>query len=164
MSEELVDKQVICRRCRYRFTIQIPDAANWRFDAHCPSCEAWEHFTEADTRDLPPASQAEPNQQVQGLGELLWRPIQENHDHPAIGWFDRVGNGLFEDDYSGISWPYPHPIYRFSRERFAAYIWQVEGIWFVRGWHPLRESGPPPEARAVASLTAALELLAAVTR
>lgn len=74
---------------------------------------------------------------------------------------DRVGNGLFEDDYSAICWPVPHWIYRFTREVSAAYVWQEGQTWFVRGWHPLKSYEKAPEPVKVFSFEEALNWLSA---
>jgi hypothetical protein len=72
---------------------------------------------------------------------------------------EQIGNGVFEDDYSKACWPVPWWIYRFSRRDEVAYIWQEEGSWFVRGWHPRRGRRKPPDPSEAFSFEAALDRL-----
>lgn len=160
MGETVAEQRVNCRRCRYRFRVEVAPRDDWRVEAQCPSCDSWGCFTLADTHDLPRPDPAEHEAEVQRVGELLWRPINEHRGHPAVAWLDRVGGGLFEDDYSPGCWPVPHWVYRFTRRESAAYIWQEGGSWFVRGWHPLRGRGSPPEPAEAFSFEAALDRLA----
>jgi hypothetical protein len=155
-----VRRKVFCPRCRYRFSVEVGDGADWSVEADCPACESQSRFTLADTRDPPQADLAELDAEVQRRGELLWRPINANRGHPAVVWMDRVGNGLFEDDGGRGDWPIPHPVYRFTRKGSGAYAWEEAGLWFVRGWHPLRARGDPPATVAVESFRAALDQLA----
>jgi hypothetical protein len=60
------------------------------------------------------------------------------NDHPARVWFERIGNGAFEDDHAARELPGPHPIYRFRRDELAAYVWESGGRWFVRPWQRMR--------------------------
>lgn len=159
MSEP-VEHRVICRYCRYRFPVQASAAENWVAEVECPSCEKRYSATEADTRERPPPDPGELDAIVNRLGEVLWRPIRAHSDHPALAWFDRVGNGIFEDDHSQHCWPIPHWIYRFTRRRQAAYIWCEDGKWFVRAWHPMRGRRSTPTAAEVVSFPAALDSLA----
>jgi hypothetical protein len=94
------------------------------------------------------------------LGEQLWQPLNEHSGHPAVAWMDRVGNGFFADDPSKPSWPIPCLVYRFTRQGEAAYLWQQEGAWFVRDWHPLGNRRTPPEPLEVLSFKAGLNRLA----
>jgi hypothetical protein len=80
------------------------------------------------------------------------------NDHPARGWFDRIGNGVFEDDHAVHDLPAPHPIYRFRRDELAAYIWEATSVWFVRPWQRMRGQVPNKVVQ-VASLPAALDEL-----
>lgn len=162
MGEAFAEQRVYCRRCRYRFRVEVASEGSWLVEAQCPSCESWAGFTRADTRNLPPPDPTEREAEVQRVGELLWRPVNDHRDHPAVAWMDRVGNGLFEDDYSPSCWPVPHCVYRLTRGSSAAYIWQAGGSWFVRGWHPLRGRHSPPEPSEVSSFPAALDRLAPV--
>ena len=140
--------------------MQAPPAEDWRVEAQCPSCETWACFTVADTRDPPLPDPAELDAATQRLGEQLWQPINEHRSHPAIAWVDRVGNGVFEDDHTAKPWPIStFWVYRFTRGREAAYIWQEEDLWLVRGWHPLRSRRSPPEPVEVSSFEAALDRL-----
>ena len=158
--DEMVDElRVSCRRCRFRFPVEVAVKDAWRVEAQCPSCEAWACFSAADTQDLPRSDQTEREAEMQRLRELLWLPINEHRGHPTIAWMDRVGNGLFEDDYSQGCWPVPHFVYRFTRRESAAYIWQEGCSWFVRGWHLLQCLHSPPEPAEVLSFEAALNWL-----
>jgi hypothetical protein len=152
------EQRVVCPRCRFIFRVDILLQDAWPVEAQCPCCDSWTCFT-GDILKPPPPSQAERDAEVQRFGELLWRPINEQRGHRALAWMDRVGNGIFEDDRSQHCWPVPHWIYRFSRGRSAAYIWQEDGSWFVRAWHPLRSRGSPPEPVEVISFEAALDRL-----
>jgi hypothetical protein len=161
MSEAFTEYQVSCRRCRYRFVVKGTATEDWAVKAECPSCESWACFTIADTHDPARPDPIKLDSATQQLGELLMRPINEHRGHPALAWMDRVGNGVFEDDSSRACWPVPQWVYRFTRGRAAAYIWQVEGSWFVRGWHPLRSRRRPPDPAKVVSFVAALDRLPA---
>jgi hypothetical protein len=97
--------------------------------------------------------------EFQRLGEQLWQPINEHRGHPAVAWVERVGNGVFEDDFSPHCWPIPCWVYRFIRGQEAAYIWQEESSWFVRGWHPLQGRRGPPDPSEVFSFQDALDQL-----
>ena len=160
MGEALADQRVYCRQCRYRFRVEVATGVNWRVEAQCPSCDSWACFTVADTHAPPRPDPAELDAEAQRLGELLWRPINEHRDHPAIAWMDRVGGGVFEDDYTQGCWPIRHWVYRFTRGSSSAYIRQEDGSWFVRGWHPLRGCCLPCEPAEVLSFEAALDRLA----
>lgn len=98
--------------------------------------------------------------EAQRLGEQLWLPINQHRGHPAVAWIDRVGNGGFEDDYTPTAWTVPtFWVYRFTRAKKAAYIWQEGDAWLVRGWHPMRGRREPPEPAEVFSFEAALDRL-----
>ncbi|VTR99433.1 hypothetical protein [Tuwongella immobilis] len=91
-----------------------------------------------------------------------WRGMMQalsvHDDHPARSWFERIGNGLFEDDHAARELPGPHPIYRFRRGELAAYVWEIGGKWFVRPWQRMR--GRVSQAVVlVSSLGAALDEL-----
>ena len=92
-----------------------------------------------------------------------WRGMVEAlavHDcHPARRWFVGLGNGVFKDDHAVHGLPAPHPIYRFRRDDLAAYVWQVDGGWFVRPWRRTRGRIRNTVIR-VADLKAALDELA----
>ena len=92
-----------------------------------------------------------------------WRGMMEAlsaHDgHAARGWFERIGNGVFEDDHVARDLPGPHPMYRFRRGERAAYLWEVGGVWFVRPWRRMRGRESQAVVR-VADLGAALDALA----
>jgi hypothetical protein len=158
MSNAFVNQQVCCRRCRFRFTVQALPSQDWLVEAQCPSCDGWACFTDADTpeRSRPDPKRKDREAAAQRLGEQLRRPIDEHRAHPAVAWFDRVGNGLFEDDYTEHCWPIPWWVYRFTRRGEAAYVWQEEASWFVRDWHPLRGHREPPAAVDVFSFEDAL--------
>jgi hypothetical protein len=158
-----LQQRVHCRRCRFRFLIQVPASEDWRIEAQCPSCDWSDGFTVADTYEPPTPNLQDLDAAAQKVGSLLWQPIDENQDHPALAWVDRVGNGMFGDDRSKICWPVPWTVYRFTRGTEAAYIWQENGSWFVRGWHPMRGRGNPPEPDEVHSFGAALDRLVAPT-
>lgn len=160
MDQAVAEQRVFCSRCRYRFPVTAAAVDGWSVEAQCPACESWACFTATDTHEPPRPDPAVYEAEAQRLEELLWRPINENHGHPAIVWMDRVGNGLFEDDHSRGCWPVPQWVYRFTRRGSAAYIWQVGSSWFARGWHPLRGRGSPPEPAEVFSFEAALNRLA----
>jgi hypothetical protein len=59
-------------------------------------------------------------------------------DHPAAKWFDRIGNGVFEDDVVVQGLPAPWPVYRFRRGAETAYVWEQSVSWFVRPWQTMR--------------------------
>jgi hypothetical protein len=152
-------QRVNCRQCRYRFPVQVMPCEDWKVEAQCPCCEVWACFTVADTFDPPRPNPEESAAQAQCLGEELWRPINDHRSHPATAWMDRVGNGMFEDDSTAKPFGIPtFWVYRFSRGKQAAYIWQEQGEWCVRGWHSLRGRRPPEPSRVV-SLEAALDVL-----
>jgi hypothetical protein len=92
-----------------------------------------------------------------------WRGMMEalssHNDHPAHGWFERIGNGVFEDDHAVRGLPGPHPIYRFRRDELAAYVWEADGGWFVRPWQRMLGRVSNAVVR-VADLGAALDELA----
>ncbi len=96
-----------------------------------------------------------------------WRGMMEAlsaHDnHRARNWFDRIGNGVFEDDSGVGTLPVPHPIYRFRRGELAAYVWEDGGAWFVRPWQRMRGRVSKAIVR-VADLGAALDELARSSR
>jgi hypothetical protein len=157
-----MEKRVFCRRCRYRFWIEVPPVEQWRVEEQCPSCDSWDCFTVASTveHEPPPPDPKALEKEAQELGQLLWQPIKENRDHPAIAWMDRVGNGCFEDDHTPTFWSIPtFWVYRFMRGNEAAYIWQSETTWLVRGWYPMRGCRRPPEPSEVLSFLAALDRL-----
>jgi hypothetical protein len=159
MDEELAERRVNCRRCRYRFPVEVRSKDDWQVEAQCPSCECWACFTVADIHDSPPGP-VEFDAEAQRLGELLWRPINEHRGHRAVAWMDRVGNGGFEDDHTPKPWPIPiFWVYRFTRGQEAAYSWQESDRWFVRDWHPLRSHREPPAPGEVLSFEAALDRL-----
>jgi hypothetical protein len=142
--------------------VRVPASEDWRVEAQCPSCESWACFTIADTREPPAPDPAELDAEAQRLGELLWRPINAHRGHRAVAWMDRVGNGGFEDDHSAKPWPIPtFWVYRFTRGKEAAYIWQERDSWLVRGWHPLRGRREPPDVAEAFSFEAALDRLLA---
>jgi hypothetical protein len=86
------------------------------------------------------------------------------HDaHPARGWFEKIGNGIFEDDHAARELPCPHPIYRFRRGELVAYVWEAGGVWFVRPWQGRRGRVSQAVVR-VADLGAALDVLAPQTK
>ncbi len=159
MDDSFTTQLVYCRRCRYRFKVQVSALSNWEVEASCPCCDGQATFTVADTQTLPKPDVRELDAAAQRLGELLSEPIREHQDHPAVVWMDRVGNGLFEDDFTEPCWPVPWWIYRFTRRTEAAYIWAQGGVWFVRRWHPLRGFRKSPEPVEVSSFEEALDLL-----
>jgi hypothetical protein len=161
MSETLNEERVFCPKCRFRFPIAVPLTKGWQVEAQCPSCEWSTFFSVADTEELPQIDHAEWEAKLQRIGKLLWQPINEHRGHPALVWMDRVGNGMFEDDYSEKCFPAPHTVYRFTCGESASYIWQQEESWFVRGWHPLKGDTMPPEPVQVFSFGAALDYLSA---
>ncbi|OWK37522.1 hypothetical protein [Fimbriiglobus ruber] len=91
-----------------------------------------------------------------------WRGMMEalsaHNDHPARSHFERIGNGMFEDDHTARELPAPHPIFRFRRGELAAYVWEVDDDWFVRPWRPMRGRTSRTVGR-VADLAAALDEL-----
>jgi hypothetical protein len=159
MDDALIEQRVYCRRCRFRFPVHVETAEDWQVEAQCPACDGWACFTTADTRDPPKADPRELGAEAQRLGEQLWQPINQHRGHPAVAWVDRVGNGMFEDDYTPKPWPVPTWVYRFLRANKAAYVWQEDNSWFVRGWHPMRSHRKPPEPAEVFSFEAALDRL-----
>src|SRR3954465_15043474 len=96
-----------------------------------------------------------------------WRGMIEelslHAHHPAHGWFEKIGNGIFEDDWTISGLPAPHPIYRFRRGELTAYVWQTEDGWFVRPWHRMRGRRSSAVVR-VTDLRAALDELARPSR
>ena len=158
MSYGLIEQRVICPKCRFRQVVQVPSIEGWRVDAQCPSCENWHCFTLADTHE-PPRCDAKLEAARQRLGAQLWEPINEHRSHPAVAWVNKVGNGLFKDDFSEPCWPVPCWVYRFLRGLDAAYIWHEESTWFARGWHPMRSRRTPPDPSEVTSFGAALDRL-----
>jgi hypothetical protein len=91
-----------------------------------------------------------------------WRGMFEAlaaHDgHPVHGWFEKIGNGVFEDDHTVSSMPAPHLIYRFRRGERVAYVWEADG-WFVWPWRRTRSRASRAVVR-VADFKAALDELA----
>lgn len=154
-------RRVECPRCRYLFSVEVAEGADWQVEEQCPSCESRTLFTIENTPERQPPR---PKPEDLDLSQSSWvrelfAPINQHRSHAAVTWFDRVGNGGFEDEYAP-AWPIPWRVYRFRRGEQAAYAWQVEGVWFVRGWHQLRTGMKgPPERMAVASLEAALDRL-----
>lgn len=71
-----------------------------------------------------------------------WRGMLEalsaHDDHPTSEWFEKIGNGIFEDDHAVSGLPSPHPIYRFRRNGLAAYVWQGQDGWSVRPWQGMQ--------------------------
>jgi hypothetical protein len=161
MRDTRIDHGVICPKCRYTLHVHISPDQEWLVEAQCPSCGTWHCFsiTDIPERQPSPPDPEESDRATQRLGERLWQPINAHTNHPTLRWFDRVGNGLFEDDYSPCSWPVPCWVYRFSKERMAAYIWQEEGSWFVRTWHSIRSHRKPPDPTEVFSFEGALDRL-----
>jgi hypothetical protein len=93
----------------------------------------------------------------------MMRALSVYDEHPAHAWFDRIGNGVFEDDHAARVLPGPWPIYRFRRGELAAYVWEADGGWFVRSWR--RMHGRVSEAVVrVADLGAALDELVRPSR
>lgn len=96
-----------------------------------------------------------------------WRGMMEalsaHNSHPARGWFDRIGNGVFEDDHAAHKLPGPHWMYRFRRSELAAYVWESGGEWFVRPWQQMRGRVSQAVVR-VTDLGAALDVLARPSR
>jgi hypothetical protein len=158
-------QRVNCRRCRYRFPIPVPLSEGWRVEAQCPSCEDRAYFTVADTpeRETPSPEREKANEEyerkIQRLGEQLSQPINANRDHPVVAWFVGVGNGMVKGDRTPIPWEFSCWVYGFSRGREAAYVWQQDHSWLVRGWHSKRGVGRPPDPTEVASFEAALDQL-----
>jgi hypothetical protein len=77
--------------------------------------------------------------------EQLPRALQEMidllescRDHAARSWFDRIGNGIFEDDGSSCGPPLSQGVYRFRQGSLVAYIWQSDGTWVVLPWRRIR--------------------------
>ena len=91
------------------------------------------------------------------------RRLDEYAGHAARPWFEKMGNGVFEDDYSTRGLPGPWWIYRFRRGSETAYLWEQDGKWWVRPWSDMRRSRGA-RIEWVASLGAALDRLTAVRR
>ena len=98
-------------------------------------------------------------QPLRGMIEAL----SAYNDHPAHGWFEKIGNGIFEDDHAVTGLPGPHPIYRFRRDSLVAYVWRSEDGWFVRPWQRMRGRVSNATVRVV-DLCAALDELARPSR
>jgi hypothetical protein len=169
MDEAPSGQRVICRHCRFIFAVELPPrkigerAQDWRVEEQCPACDSLTSFTIVDTPERQPAppkeDEAERHQKLQELGKRHFEPITRNRSDPTVRWFDRVGNGVFEDDCSEISWPAPWMIYCFRRGKRGAHIWEEEGRWYVRPWAALQgERGGQPVLE-VASFEAALDEL-----
>jgi hypothetical protein len=96
-----------------------------------------------------------------------WRGMIEalyaHNNHPARRWFEKIGNGIFEDDLNTQGLPGPHPIYRFRRGDLTAYVWEADGEWFVRPWQRMCGRVSQTVLR-VADLRAALDKLARAPR
>jgi hypothetical protein len=159
MEDAFFEQRVSCPKCRYRLAVEAPARDGWQVDWQCPACDSWTCFTIADTIDPPRPDPAELEAATQRLGEQVWKPINEHRSHPAVAWIEKVGNGCFEDDYSDPRWPVPWWIYRFKRQGEAAYVWEKDGSWFVRGWQPMRCRGDLPDISEVFSFEAALDRL-----
>ena len=71
-----------------------------------------------------------------------WRGMMDalsaHNDHLASGWFEKIGNGVFEDDHAAPEFRTPHPIYRFRRGELVAYVWKTNDEWLVRPWQRMR--------------------------
>lgn len=89
----------------------------------------------------------------------MFEALNAHNEHPVYGWFDRIGNGVFEDDHAARNLPGPHPIYRFRRGELVAYVWEEGGGWLVRPWQRMRGRVSQAVVR-VAELGAALDELA----
>lgn len=156
-------QRVECPRCRHRFTLAVPDGDgdDWECSERCPACDSATRFTIAHVPDRAPRLETEGvDPPLHPRLQAMVEPLERHHDHPAMAWFDRIGNGLFEDDRSADGWPTPGVVYRFQRGDRAAYVWQVEGVWFVRGWHPVRKRGmQPPRPVETATFVGALHRL-----
>jgi hypothetical protein len=159
MGDVPTQQRVFCRRCRFRFDVLISATENWQVEAQCPSCDGVAIFTIADTIEPPLPDPRELEATSQRLMKEICKPINENRGHPALVWMERVSNGVFQDDRSRPYWPIPWWVYRFTRGNDAAYIWQMESSWFVRGWHSKRGDGPSPGPAEVPSFKAALDHL-----
>jgi hypothetical protein len=159
MGDGLQQQLQTCRRCRYRFSIPVQTGEVLPIEVQCPCCEAWISSTLEDAQDPPKPDPQELRAAAQRIGKLLWQPINEHRAHPAVAWIDCVGNGVFHDDWSEISWPAPWTVYRFTRGPNAAYMWQEGDSWFVRGWYRLRGRRKPPEPVEVISFETALDRL-----
>jgi hypothetical protein len=137
-------------------------------EAQCPSCEAWACFTIADTPERQPksdpAAEAAREAALKQRAALLFQPIERNRSHPAVQWFEKIGNGFFEDEYAEPMWPVPSVVYRFRRDRRAAYVWEEDGSWQLRLWADLGRSRPEPDIRWAATFEDALDQLLAEAR
>jgi hypothetical protein len=89
--------------------------------------------------------------------------LSAHDDHPACKWFEKIGNGIFEDDHTIRALPAPHSIYRFRRDELSAYVYLTEDGWYVRPWQRMRGRLSNRVVR-VADLRAALDLLACPLR
>src|SRR4051812_37198347 len=116
------EQRVICSRCRYIFSIDIPTNESldpvrvWRAEAECPSCESVQTFTHVDTPEAEVNKKpkpTEPSEEWQKEVAKLFQPIHEHEYHPAVRWFDSIGNMWYSDDCSPCPFSTTWLIYRF---------------------------------------------------
>jgi hypothetical protein len=135
----------------------------WAVEAQCPSCEEWACFTADDTpereRKPTPEEIAEREAEFQRHAAKLFEPIERNRGHPAVRWFEKIGNGMFEDEYGEFVWPVPWTVFRFRRGNLAAYVWEEDGRWHVRTWATLRREPREPAIREARTVEEALDHL-----
>src|SRR5262245_64590318 len=116
------------------------------------------------TDDPAPDALADAAHRVQEMVRALREACP---DHPVLQDLEKIGNGVFEDDYSNI-WDLPHfrdriPgwFFRFRRNSEAAYMWQDDGGVWISPWHSMRPRRRQPgrTERRVASVREALDTL-----
>jgi hypothetical protein len=169
VADAFRERKVHCRFCRFRFTVQVPftegdgPADDWRAEAQCPACEHWACFTVDDTperqRSGPSPESLRLLEDWHAVTSQMFALADRHQSHPVVATLEKIGNGVFEDDYGPTAWPIPWMIYRFRRDDEVAYVWQEDECWLVRAWHPLRGGGEPPSVQEVASFAAALDWL-----
>src|SRR5262245_61325548 len=117
--------------------------------------------------DEPPDES--PSDALAEAAHWVQQMVRELHEacpnHPVLKDLEKVGNGVFEDDYS-LSSDLPHfrvPswFFRFRRDSDAAYLWLDDGAVWISPWHPLRPRRRQPgrTERRLASIREALDAL-----
>jgi hypothetical protein len=163
-----VEQRVICPYCRFIQRIEIPadeylfPKRGWALEAECPSCETVTTFTRLHTPEAEvnkkPVSR-EPSEEWQEETSILFKPIREQAEHPALRWFVSVGNMWISDDCSPCPFSTTWVIYQFRWGRRYAYVWQQDDKWFVRPWCHKSGLKQVPAVVEVPSFSVALDQL-----